>query len=37
MYKVRGQAYLDGVMVYAGDMRQDVADGKIKLEEFFLI
>jgi hypothetical protein len=33
LHKVRGQAYVDGAMVYEGDIKQDVADGKIKLEE----
>jgi hypothetical protein len=37
LHKVRGQAYLDGAMVYKGDIKQDIADAKIKLENFFLI
>jgi len=37
LHKVRGQAYVDGAMVYEGDIKGDIEDGKIKLEEFFLI
>jgi hypothetical protein len=37
LHKVRGQAYLDGAMVYEGDIKQDIVDAKIELEDFFLI
>jgi len=37
LHKVRGQAYVDGAMIYKGDMKQDIIEGKIKLEEYLLI
>jgi hypothetical protein len=37
LHKIKGQAYVDGAMVYDGNIKQDIADGKIKLKEFFLV
>ena len=32
----KGQAYVDGIMDYKGDLRQDIGTGKIKLREFLI-
>lgn len=32
-----GQAYVDGIMDYNGDLNQDISDGKVKTEEFWVI
>ena len=34
--RVTGQAYVDGIMDYKGDLRQDIESGKIRLREFIL-
>lgn len=35
-YTFVGQAYVDGVMHYQGDLRQDIQDGKIEKQEFLI-
>jgi hypothetical protein len=36
LYEVRGQAYVDGIMVYKGDIVEDIECGKVQLEEYIL-
>ena len=35
--KFLGQAYVDGIMDYMGDLSQDMSDGKVRTEEFWVI
>ena len=35
-FMFKGQAYVDGIIDYQGDLRQDIENGKIKLREFIL-
>ena len=35
-FRFMGQAYVDGIMDYNGDIRQDIEHGKLKLREFIL-
>ena len=30
-----GQAYVDGIMDYKGELNQDISDGEVKTEEFW--
>ena len=36
LYEVRGQAYVDGIMVYKGDIVEHIECGKVQLEEYIL-
>ena len=35
-FRFIGQAYVDGIMDYKGDLRQDIESGKVKTREFIL-
>ena len=36
-YTFLGQAYVDGIMDYKGDLNQDISDGKVNPKEFWVI
>lgn len=36
VFSIVGQAYIDGIMQYPGDMEQDIEHGIVILKEFFL-
>lgn len=36
-FKFLGQAYVDGIMDYKGDLKKDISVGKVKTEEFWVM
>jgi hypothetical protein len=36
VYTIVGQAYIDGIMEYSGDIEDDIENGNLRLREFFL-